>query len=100
MSEGNISQEIKLKTIDEIRNYLIEEVNKNELISKKYKNVYRILNYIEHLLILISTVARCISFTAFASLVGIPTIQASAIELKICVMTGGIKKHKSLRKKN
>ena len=54
------------------------------------------MNYIEHLLILISTVTRCISFTAFASLVGIPTIQASAIEIKIRVMTGGMKKDKSL----
>ena len=58
------------------------------------------MNYIEHLLILISTVTRCISFTAFASLVRIPTIQASAIEIKIRVMTGGMKKDKSLRKKN
>ena len=57
------------------------------------------MNYIEHLLILISTVTRCISFTAFASLVRIPTIQASAIEIKIRVMTGGMKKDKSLRKK-
>ena len=46
MSEENISQEFRLKNIDETRNYLIEEINQNELISKKPKKVYRVLNYI------------------------------------------------------
>ena len=35
MSEENISQEFRLKNIDEARNYLIEEIKQNELISKK-----------------------------------------------------------------
>ena len=34
MSEENISQEFGLKRIDESRNYLIEEINRNELMSK------------------------------------------------------------------
>ena len=38
MSEENISQELRLKNIDETRNYLMEEINWNELTSKKYKN--------------------------------------------------------------
>ena len=46
-------------------------MNQNELISKKYKKVYTILNYIEHLLILASVVIGCVSISAFASLVGI-----------------------------
>ena len=29
MSEKNISQEIRMKNIDETRNYLIEEINQN-----------------------------------------------------------------------
>ena len=49
MSEENIHQEFRLKNMDETRNYLIEEINQNELISNKHKNVYRVLNYIEHL---------------------------------------------------
>ena len=40
--------------------------------SKKYKTVYKVLNYTEHLLILISTVTGCVFITAFASLVVIP----------------------------
>ena len=58
MSEENISREFKLKNIDETRNYLIEEINQNELISNKYKDVYIVLNYIEHLLVLISAVSE------------------------------------------
>ena len=52
MSEDNINQEFRLKNMDETRNYLIEEINQNELISRKYKNVYRVLNYIDDLLLL------------------------------------------------
>ena len=50
MSEENISQEFRLNKTDEIKNYLIEETNQNELMSKKHKNVYSVLNYIDHLL--------------------------------------------------
>ena len=39
MPEENISPGFKLKNIDETRNYLIEEVNRNELMSKKHKKV-------------------------------------------------------------
>ena len=40
MSEEGISQGFRLKYIDETRNYWIEEINQNELISKKHKKVY------------------------------------------------------------
>ena len=53
MAEGNILQELRLKNIGETRNYLIEEINQNELISKKHKKVWTTLNYIEHSLILV-----------------------------------------------
>ena len=68
--------------------------------SKNHKKVYRVLNYIEHLLILVSAVTRCISVSAFAYLVGIPIgITSSATGLKICVITARIKKYKSIIKK-
>ena len=47
MTEENMNQELRLKKIDEIRNYLIEEINGNELMSKKHK-VCRVFNYIDH----------------------------------------------------
>ena len=37
MPEENINQEFRLKEIDELRNYSIEEINQNELMSKKHK---------------------------------------------------------------
>ena len=39
MAEQNISQEFRLKNIGEIRKYLIGEINRNELISKKHKKI-------------------------------------------------------------
>ena len=72
MTEENISQELRLKSKDDIRNYFIEEINQNELMSKKHKKVCRVFNYTEHLLILVSTVTGFISIFTFASLLGIP----------------------------
>ena len=79
--------------MNETRNYWIEETNQNDLMSKKHKKVYRVLNYIEHLLILISAVNGYVFISAFASLVGIPIgITSSAIGLQMCVITAGINK--------
>ena len=50
MSEENISEEFRRENIDETRNFLIEEINRNELMSKKHKKVCTSLNYIEHFL--------------------------------------------------
>ena len=83
MVEENISQEFRLKNIDETRNYLIEEINRNELMSKKHKKVCTTLNYIECFLILASIITECILISVFASVVGIPIgITSSAIRLK------------------
>ena len=69
--------------------------------SKKHKKPCRVLNYIDHSFIVISTITGCVSISAFASLVGIPIrITSSAIGLKICVITVGIKSHKLINKKN
>ena len=57
--------------------------------NKKHKKVCRVLNYINRLLIVISTISGCVS--TYASLVGISIgITSSAIGLKICVITAGI----------
>ena len=84
MPEENINQGFRLKKMDEIRNRFIEEINRNELMSKKPKNVCRVLNYIEHSFIVISTINGCVSISAFASLVSIHIgITNSATKLKI-----------------
>ena len=68
--------------------------------SKKYKKFCTTLNYIEHFLILASTITGCTPISAFASLVGIPiVITSSAIGLNICAITAVIRKYKSIIKK-
>ena len=63
---------------------------------KSIKKNYSISNYIEHQLILIFLVSRCVSITVSA-LAGIHiVIASSAIELKICVITAGTKEYKSI----
>ena len=43
MSKENISQEFRLKEIDETKNDVTEEIKQNELSSKKHKKVSKIL---------------------------------------------------------
>ena len=51
MVEENVSQELRLRNIDERRSYFLEEIQKNELMSRKHKQACITLNYIEHFLI-------------------------------------------------
>ena len=44
----DISQNFRLKNIDETKNYFIKKTKQNQLISKKPKKVCKTLNYIEH----------------------------------------------------
>ena len=49
---------------------------------------------------LVSDVSGCVSISAFPSLIGVPvSIASSTLGLKICAITVGIKKHKSIIKK-
>ena len=65
--------------------------------SKKHKKVCKVLNYIDLLLIVTSTITGCVSVSALASSVGIPIgVVSSSVWLKICVIAAGIKKYKSI----
>ena len=98
--EKSLSQEFRSRYIDERRNYLIEEMNRNEMMTKKYRNISTTPNYIEHFLILASKIPGCVSITAFSSLVGILIrITSSAMGLNICAIATGIKKYKSMIKR-
>ena len=100
MVKENTSQIFRLKSIDETRSYFFEKLGQIDMISKNNKNVYTTINYIEHLLILTSTITGCILISAFASLLGIPIgITISAIGLKNFAITARIKKYKSIIKK-
>ena len=58
VAEEDISQEFRLKNIDEIRNHFIEEIDEHELMSKKLKIFCRTLKYSELFLILAFVVTR------------------------------------------
>ena len=58
----------------------------------KHRKVCTTLNYTEHFLTLVSEITGCISISAFASLVDIPTeIMSSTIGLNIYPITVRIK---------
>ena len=44
MAEENVSQEFRLKNIDETRNYFLEKIEQNQLMSKKHKKICTTLN--------------------------------------------------------
>ena len=98
MSEENRSQEFRLKYVDKIRGYLIEEIDRNGLVSKKYKiglynsKLYWTLSYFNFY----NSWMYFQFWFCFFSPIG---IRSSAIGLKICVINAGIKKYKSKSKK-
>ena len=64
--------------------------------SKNHQKVCTVLNYINHSLVSNSTITGCVSITLVGISIG---IASSTIGLKICVITAGIKKYKSIIKK-
>ena len=65
--------------------------------SKIHDKVWRPLNYFEHFLVFVSAVNVCVSISEFVSVIGVPVgITGSAIEMRICSITIGIKKYNSI----
>ena len=93
--------EFRFKEIDKTRNYFIEEIKQNKLISKKHKRICKILKYISHLLTLASsTVTRCVPISTLALLTGIPVdFPSYAIVINFFIMITGIKKYKPINKR-
>ena len=89
--------ESRLKKIDETRNDLLEEINYNDLMNEKYEKTYKYLNYFESLLILVSTVTRSVSISAFDSWVCVPL--GITYCANYCEITAETKKYKSIIKK-
>ena len=95
-----VRPKFRLRKIYEARNYLLDEIKQNDLMSEKYKNTYKYLSYVKHLLIIASTVSGCVSISAFTSLVCVPIgITSSAAGINICAITAGIEKYNSVMKK-
>ena len=82
--------EFRLRKTDETRNYFLDEIKHNDLMSEKYRNTYKYLNYVENLFILVSTITGCNSISAFASLADITVgITSSAVGINICKIIAG-----------
>ena len=95
------SIEFRVRKIDETSDCLLEEIKHSDLISVKYKKTCKYLNSVENLLILASTVTGCVSNSTFASLAGVSvSITSSALRIKICAITAGIKNYQSIIRKN
>ena len=86
------SLEFRLRKIDQTRNYLLDEIKHNDLMSGKYKKTCKYLNYVENMLILASAVTGCISVSTFVSLVYVLVGIASAIIVGITIYKSIIKK--------
>ena len=91
MSEEE-SLEFGLRKIDEAINYFLDEIKHNDLTSEKYKKRYKYLNYVEHLLIIASTITGCLNFyICFISLCSCWYCKfSSAVGIKTCAITAGI----------
>ena len=71
------------------------------IMSEKHDKACKNLNYAENLLTLASAITVFVSISAFTSLNTIPLgITRSAVGLKICAITQGIKKYNSIIKKD
>ena len=96
-------KEVYCNICGKLKNSKIKKCRLNKKLfyqSKQHKNFCSNLNYVEHFLILASRLTGCISFSAFASLVGIPIgIRSYAMGLKICAITLRTKKFASIIKK-
>ena len=89
------SLEFRFIKIDEKRNYSLEEIKHNNLMSENYEKTCKYLNNDEHLLNLASKVTGCDSVPEFASLVLVPIrIKNSAVGLKLCTIIVGVKNYK------
>ena len=68
--------------------------------SGRNKKISTALNYIGHVLVLVSIIIGCISISGFASLLGLLVgITSSTIGWKVFLITTGIKKYNSTIKK-
>ena len=85
--------------MDETRNYLLDEIKHNDLMSETYKKSCKYFNYVENLLILSLTITGCVWMSIFASSVHINVVTISSVGIIIFAIIEGIKKYKTMTKK-
>ena len=92
---ANISneQQLRLKIINEIKDYLLAEIWERELISKNLSKDIASFEYFSKWLIFLSLVAGSISIASFAALIGAPAaILEASCGLTFSFTSGFVKK--------
>ena len=80
----------RLYEIKKIENYFINEINERESYSKKLNKYVTIFDYIDKILIVLSTTSSSVSIISLASTIGVPAETASASFTLIFSITAGI----------
>ena len=99
MAEEKISHKFRSNKIDGTRNYFIEEMKQNDLMSKKYKKVCTASKYVKQSLVLNFAVTLCFNFYVFF----VRWYSNSYCKFRscrnVCAMTARIKKYEPIIKK-
>ena len=94
MTLENVNLDVRLEEINEARGYLLDTIKHTSLKREGHKNVCRVLNYLEYFLDFFYAVSGCVLIFSFTSLAGFSIgIASSAVGIKICAITAGIKKY-------
>ena len=93
----NISNEqqkqLRLKKINEIKDYLLAEISEKELISKNLSKYIASFEYFDKSLIFLSLVTSSISIASFVSVIGAPAgIIGASCGLTFSITSGFIKR--------
>ena len=82
-----------LSEIIEIEHYFYQEINQQKSYSKKLNKHVTIFDYIDKILIILSTTSGGISIISFTSIIGVPVgIASASFTLIFSIITGIIKK--------
>ena len=83
----------RLSEITGIENYFYQEINQQKSYNKKLNKYVTIFDYIDNILIILSTTSRRISIISFTSIIGVPAgIASTSFTLIFSIITGIIKK--------
>ena len=82
-----------LSEIIEIENYFYQEINQQKSYSKKLNKYVTIFDYIDKILIILSTTSGGISIISFTNIIGVPAgIASASFTLIFSIITGIITK--------
>ena len=86
-------QQLRLKKIDEIKEYFVLEIKERKLMSKRLSKYIASFDYFDKSLIVLSVTTGSISIASFATVVGAPVgMRSVSFSLAFSITTGIVKK--------